>query len=50
MRAGINFDELREIAAVGKRGCDGRNVGAETIGGDLEALLRRRLAQTLDEG
>ena len=41
--AGVEFfDELREIAAVRRRGSDRGSVGLESIGGDLESLLGGR--------
>ena len=47
----VNFDVLRIVATVTKRGGDCRNVGAEAVGRDLEPLAGFRcVADAFDEG
>ena len=49
LRGAIDLDELREVAAVVQRVGDRGSVRREAIGGDLETLARRRVAQAFDE-
>ena len=49
-RLAVNLDELREVATVGKRRGDCRDVGSEAVRGDLEALRRSSGPKALDEG
>ena len=46
----VDFDQLREVAAVAECSRNRAAVGLESIGGDLEALAAGRMAQTLDKG
>ena len=46
----VDFDELREVAAVAERGGDRRDVRLESIGADLESLPRGRGPQPFNEG